>query len=87
MRDVGQRAICAGPSRPHAAERERGILTSVFKVGGYPRWRWWTRCAASCRILEKLPEDMNNRRLMFDQSLFVRAGHRQRTHDSSSPPR
>jgi len=52
---------------------ERGILTSVFKVGGVSTLDVVEQVRSEIpRILEKLPEDIELK-LMFDQSLFVRA--------------
>lgn len=52
---------------------ERSVLTSVLKVGGISTLDVLEHVKASIpKILEKLPEDVDIK-LMFDQSLFVRA--------------
>lgn len=74
VRDVASVRDGAGPLTTIVRQNgERGILTSVFKVGGVSTLEVVDQVRSELpRILEKLPEDMNVK-LMFDQSLFVRA--------------
>ncbi|WP_079436577.1 efflux RND transporter permease subunit [Zoogloea sp. LCSB751] len=74
VRDVASVRDGAGPLQTIVRQNgERGILTSVFKVGGVSTLEVVDQVRAEIpRILDKLPEDMNLT-LMFDQSLFVRA--------------
>ncbi|MBT9497891.1 MAG: efflux RND transporter permease subunit [Zoogloea sp.] len=74
VRDVASVRDGAGPLQTIVRQNgERGILTSVFKVGGVSTLEVVDQVRSEIpRILEKLPEDMSLK-LMFDQSLFVRA--------------
>lgn len=74
VRDVASVRDGAGPLQTIVRQNgERGILTSVFKVGGVSTLEVVDQVRNELpRIMDKLPEDMDVK-LMFDQSLFVRA--------------
>lgn len=74
VRDVASVRDGAGPLTTIVRQNgDRGILTSIFKVGGASTLEVVDNVRAAIPgILEKLPEDIDVQ-LMFDQSLFVRA--------------
>ena len=74
VRDVASVRDGAGPLQTIVRQNgDRGILTSVFKVGGASTLDVVENVRSAIpAILDKLPPDIDLK-LMFDQSLFVRA--------------